>query len=97
MYWVEDIFFVLYIEVVGFKYTVSRKKCAKLFLSELRQISTYLHGLREYKTGNIPKTVERRAKVTIKGLYKVVQGLFIAAEIYDLEQTLSEIQGHLIP
>jgi len=38
--------------------------------------------------------VEHRAKVTINSLYKVVQGLLIAAEIYDLEQPLSEIQGH---
>jgi len=33
----------------------------------------------------ISKTVERRAKVTINGLYKVVHGLSIAAKMYDLE------------
>jgi len=55
----------------------------------------HLHSwLVEYKIGNITEMVEHRAKVTINGLYKVVQGLLIAAEIYDLEQTLSEIQGH---
>ena len=46
------------------------------------------------KTGNISKTVEDRAKVTINGLYKVVHGLSIAAKVYDLEWPLREIQGH---
>jgi len=55
----------------------------------------YLHSwLGEYKTRNIPKTVEHRAKVTINGLYKVVHELSIAAKMYDLEQPLREIQGH---
>ena len=40
---------------------------------------------RGYKTGNISETVEDRLKVTINGLYKVVNGLSIAAEMYDLE------------
>jgi len=40
---------------------------------------------RGYKTGNISETVEDRPKVTINGLYKVVNGLSIAAEMYDLE------------
>jgi len=38
-----------------------------------------------YKTGNIPETVEDRAKVTINGLYKIVHGLSIFAKTYDLE------------
>jgi len=47
---------------------------------------TYLHSwLGEYKTGNISKTVEDRAKATINGLYKLVHGLSIAAKVYDLE------------
>jgi len=55
---------------------------------------TYLHSwLWAYKTGNISKTVEDRAKVTINGLYKVVHGLSIAAKTYDIEWPLSEIQG----
>jgi len=37
-----------------------------------------------YKTGNIPETVEDRAKV-INDLYKIVHGLSIAAKMYDLE------------
>jgi len=46
----------------------------------------YLHSwLGEYKTGNIPESVEDRAKVTINGLYKVVCGLSIAAKMCDLE------------
>jgi len=36
-------------------------------------------------------TVEYRAKVTINGLYKVIQRLSIAAKMYDLEWPLSEI------
>jgi len=48
-----------------------------------------------YKTGNISETVEDRPKVTIDDLYKVVHGLLIAAEMYDLEWPLREIQGHL--
>ena len=52
----------------------------------LTYLFTYLHSwLEEYKTGNISETVEDRAKVTINGLYKVVHGLSIAAEMYDLE------------
>ena len=35
-----------------------------------------------------------RAKVIINGLYKVVHGLSIAANMYDLEWPLIEIQGH---
>jgi len=60
---------------------------------------TSLHSYtvaRGYKTGNIPKTVEDRAKVTINGLYKVVHGLSIAAKMYDLEWSLREIEGYLI-
>jgi len=49
---------------------------------------------RGYKTGNISETVEDRPKVTINGLYKVVYGLSIAAEMHDLEWPLHEIQGH---
>jgi len=56
---------------------------------------TYLHSwLCAYKTGNISETVEDRAKVTINGLYKVVHALSIAAEMYDLEWPLSEIQSY---
>ena len=55
---------------------------------------TYLHIARGYKTGNISKTVEDRPKVTINDLYKVAHGLSIAAEMYDLEWSLREIQGH---
>jgi len=47
-----------------------------------------------YKTGNIPETVEDRARVSINGLYKVVHGLSIATKMYDHEWPLSEIQGH---
>jgi len=35
-----------------------------------------------YKTSNISETVEDRAKATINGLYKVVDGLSIAAKMY---------------
>jgi len=38
-----------------------------------------------YKTGNISETVKGRAKVTIDGLHKVIRGLSIAAQMYDLE------------
>jgi len=38
-----------------------------------------------YKTGNISKMVEDKAKVTINGLYQVVHGLSIAAKMYDIE------------
>ena len=53
----------------------------------LTYLFTYLHNLLgEYKTRNISKTVEDRAKVTIiDGLYKVVHGLSIAVIMYDLE------------
>jgi len=54
----------------------------------LTYLLTYLLNYtvaRGYKTGNIPETVEARAKVTINGLYKVVHGLSIAAKMYDLE------------
>jgi len=52
----------------------------------LTYLFTYLLSwLGEYKTGNISETVEDRAKVTIKCLYKVVHGLYIAAKMYDLE------------
>jgi len=50
-----------------------------------RHLCTYLLTYtvaRGYKTG---ETVEDRAKVTINGLYKVVNGLSIAAKMYDLE------------
>jgi len=54
--------------------------------SALTYLFTYLHSwLGEYKTGNISETVEDRAKVTINSLYKVVYGLSIAAQMYDLE------------
>jgi len=38
---------------------------------------------RAYKTGNISETVENRANVTIKGVYKVVQA-FACSNMYDL-------------
>jgi len=63
----------------------------------LTYLFTYLHswlGFGEYKTVYISETVEDRAKATINGLYKVVQWLSIAAQMYDLESSLSEIQGH---
>ena len=48
--------------------------------------STYLltQLARAYEAGNISETVEDRAKATIKGLYKVVHWLSIAAKMYDL-------------
>ena len=51
---------------------------------------TYAVGCGRIKTGNISKTVEDRAKVTIK----VVHALSIAAKMYDLKWPLSQIQGH---
>jgi len=49
-------------------------------------IFTYLHSwLGEYKTGNISETVKDRAKVSINGLYKVLQWLSIAAKMNDPE------------
>ena len=52
----------------------------------LTNLFTYLHSwLGEHKTGNIPETVKDRAKVTINSLYKVLNGLSIAAKVYDLE------------
>jgi len=42
-------------------------------------------GRTNYKTGNISETFKNEAKVTINGLYKVVDGLSIAAKMYDLE------------
>jgi len=52
----------------------------------LTYLLTYLDSwLWAYKTGNIPETVEDRAKATINGLYKVVHWLSIAAKMYDLE------------
>jgi len=57
-----------------------------LRIHALVHLLTYLHSwLRAYKIGNIPETVEDKAKVTINGLYKVVHGLSIAAKMYDLE------------
>jgi len=38
-----------------------------------------------YEIGNISEMAEDRAKVTINGLSKVVHGLSIAANMYDLE------------
>jgi len=56
---------------------------------------TYLHSWRcAYKTGNISEAVKDRATVTIDDLYIIVYGLSIAAQMYDLEWPLSEIQGH---
>jgi len=52
----------------------------------LVHLLTYLHSwLGAYKTGNISETVEHRAKATINGIFKIVQGLSIAAKMYDLE------------
>jgi len=45
----------------------------------LTYLLTQLAG--EYETGNISKTVEDRAKVTINGLYKVVHGISIGAKV----------------
>jgi len=56
---------------------------ANVFIGALTYLFTQL--ARAYKTGNIPKTVEDKAKVTINGLYEVVYGLSIAAKMYDLE------------
>jgi len=51
----------------------------------LTYLLTYLlTWLGEYKTGNISETVEDRAKVSINGLYKVVQWLSIADKMNDL-------------
>jgi len=64
----------------------------------LTYLFTYLYSwLGEYKTGNIPETVEDRAKATINGLYKVVDRLSIAAKMYDLEWSMSDIQRSFIP
>jgi len=43
-----------------------------------------------------PKRLKIKEKVTINGLYacKVVHGLSIAAEMYDLEWPVREIQGN---
>ena len=41
-------------------------------------------SVRIYKTVNISETVEDKAEVTIKGRYKIVHGLSIAAKLYDL-------------
>jgi len=38
-----------------------------------------------YEIGNISETVEDRAKVTMNGLYKILNRLSIAAKMYDLE------------
>jgi len=47
---------------------------------------TYLHSwLGAYKTRNISETVEDKAMVTITGPCKVVHGLSIASEMYDLK------------
>jgi len=52
----------------------------------LTYLFTYLHSwLGANKTGNISETVEKRAKVTINDLYKVVHRLSIATKMYDLE------------
>jgi len=40
----------------------------------------------KYKTGNISEMVKHRAKVTIKGLYKVAQGLLIAPKYMTLNK-----------
>jgi len=52
-----------------------------LRIHALVHLLTYLltQLARAYKTGNISKTVEDKAKVTINGLYKVVHELSIAA------------------
>jgi len=46
----------------------------------LTYLLTYTVGL-----GNISETVDDRAKFTINGIYKIVHGLSIAAQIYDIE------------
>ena len=58
-------------------------------VDDIEAALTYLIGLltqlaRAYETGNISETVEDSAKVTINGLYKVVQRLSIEAKMYDL-------------
>ena len=58
-------------------------------VDDIEAALTYLIALltqlaRAYETGNISETVEDRAKVTINGLYKVVQRLSIEAKMYDL-------------
>jgi len=46
---------------------------ANVFMRSCTYVLTYIHSwLGAYKTGNISKTVEDRAKVTINVLYKVV-------------------------
>jgi len=45
-----------------------------------------------YKTGNIPETVEDRAKVTINGLCKVIHGLSTAAQMYDLLHSMFDLR-----
>ena len=67
------------------------------FADALTYLFTYLHSwLEEYKTGNISETVEDRAKVSINGLYKVVQWLSIAAKMNDLEMTSKRDSRSLI-
>ena len=52
----------------------------------LVHLLTYLYSwLGAYKTGNISEMVEHRAKATINGIFKIVQGLSIAAKMHDLE------------
>ena len=53
----------------------------------LTYLLTYLltQLARAYEAGNIPETVEDRAKATINALYKGVHVLSIAAKMYDLE------------
>jgi len=60
---------------------------AHLHIYALVHLLTYLliQFAQAYKTGNISKKVEDKAKVTINGLYKVVRGLSIAAKMYDLD------------
>ena len=65
-----------------------------LFQREHLGVWKICSGRRPYKTGNISETVEDRAKVTINGLYKVVQELSIATKMCDLEWPLSETQSH---
>jgi len=72
--------------------TSIRYSCTYLLIYLLTYLLTQLLGA--YKIGNISKTVEDRAKVTINVLCKVVHGLSIAAKMYDLEWPLREIQGH---
>jgi len=59
---------------------------AYVFMRLCTYLITYLRRwLGAYKTGNISKMVEDRAKVTINGMYKIGQGLSIVAKTYDLE------------